>query len=334
MVTLPRKVVVVLGAVFGIYIVFLCLVSLRVPASPIPALIALVLYAAAMALSLWRTQVRVMPLWLAWFDLAVAVLLPLLAASELEPNGRNGFATWYVAGVGTLMTVAVLRHRAPFAWVGTASLVVQCVIWGGPVAIISTGVFGSVMWVLGAELIKRALRRAALDIRRLSDAGRGAALWSAEQEAHRMERERLQGAYRMAAPVLEAVVASAGDLTPAQRESCRMAENAIRDEIRGRALLNEAVRHEVLEARRRGAVVTLLDDGGLDDIDGRQREAICDQIAQALRSSGAERYVVRTVPHSELAAATVVGLNRARGSGDDEVALWREIPRGLPARHP
>lgn len=327
MVTLPRRVLVALGAVFSAYIAFLCLASLHIPASPVPALLALACYVVAMALSLSRTSVPVMPLWLAWFDLAVALVVPTLAGSQLDPAGRTGFATWYVAGVGTLMTVAVLRRRVGFAWAGTAALVVQSVMWGGPVAIISAGAFGSVMWVLGAELIRRALARAAQDIRRLSDAGREAAQWGAEQDAHRAERERLQGAYRMAAPVLEQIVAAGGALSAQQRDACRLVESAIRDEIRGRALLDEGVRREVREARLRGAQVTLLDEGGLEALDERDRDAVLSQVAAALRSSSAHKYVVRTVPRSETVAVTVVGLTPAPDGGEDDVELWLEIAR-------
>jgi len=114
-------------------------------------------------------------------------------------------------------------------------------------------------------------------------------------------------------------------------------ERAIRDEIRGRTLLNDAVRHEVMAARRRGATVTLLDEGGIDELSATELDRVLNALAAALRATGADTFIARTVPGGSETAVTLVGLNSA-GDGDasalgleeaedDEVVLWLEIPR-------
>ncbi|OUD80801.1 hypothetical protein BC477_20135 [Clavibacter michiganensis subsp. michiganensis] len=89
-------------------------------------------------------------------------------------------------------------------------------------------------------------------------------------------------------------------------------------------------------ARRRGTVVTLLDEGGIDDLDDATRDVVLDRLAEAVRDTRADKIIARTVPEGSDTAITVVGLSVA-GDGsasllgsddlDDEVDLWLEIPR-------
>ena len=66
-----------------------------------------------------------------------------------------------------------------------------------------------------------------------------------------------------------------------------MLEAAIRDEIRGRMLLTDAVRAEVQRARERGTTVTLLDEGGIDDLDEATRDRVLSRLAEARRGARA-----------------------------------------------
>jgi len=99
------------------------------------------------------------------------------------------------------------------------------------------------------------------------------------------------------------------------------------------------VRDEVMDARRRGTTITLLDEGGIDDLDDADLDRVLNELATAIRGTTADRVIARTVPEGSDVAVTVVGLNspdehaRALGldSGDDDedVALWLEIPRAV-----
>lgn len=338
----PRALIVTMAAIFSMYHVVLGLYTIDVPEHPVPILAAMALYASATALSLIPGQSERMPTWLAAGNVLVCIAMTLLITPQLDPAraGGLGYATWYVAAVGTLMTITSTRRRQLFAWIGIAALVVQTILWGGPGLLLGIGVLGSASWVAVAHILSRALSNASTDAARFAQAEREATDWQAAQEAHLYERQfRLGQTGTTAVPMLQIIEAAGGDLTPAQRSECLHLEGAIRDEIRGRRLLNDAVRHEVMAARRRGASVSLLDEGGLDELDEPSRERVLGTLAEAIRTTVATRVIARTAPIDSDVAVTVVGLTpasdgdacelgRMHDDGDDDaVALWLEIRR-------
>ena len=341
MITVPRGLVLSLAALFYSYHVILAFYSLDAPTSPVPPLIAIVLYAVATAMSLWPTSPARMSLWLGFFNVAVCIAVPLLVGSQLDGSvSDNGYATWYVAAVGTLMTITATRRRATLAWVGVGFLFAHTIVWAGPGALASMGVIGSMVWVLVAVMLSRSLAKAGRDARQYGLAEREATEWQAAQEAHLYERQvRLAQTIRLAAPMLRRIIQEGGSLSEAQRQECRYLEGAIRDEIRGRKLLNDAVRREVMSARRRGAIVTLLDEGGIDDLDGADLEVVLNTLADAMAATTAATIIARTAADGSGTAVTVVGINSpdprlsalGQDSPDEEVDLWLEIPRASHA---
>lgn len=342
----PRALIVTMAALFSGYHIVLGLYTIEIPANPLAVLAAMVLYAIASTISLLPGQPERMPVWMAALNVAVCVSMTLLITPQLDPEreGGLGYATWYVAAIGTLMTITSTRKRHMFAWAGIGLLVVQTLWWGGaagPALLLGTGVIGSAAWVAISHILSRALAKASLDAQRFAQAEREATDWQAAQEAHLYERQfRLGQTSTMAVPMLRVIERSQGELTDEQRRECIYLEAAIRDEIRGRELLNDAVRAQVMAARRRGATVTLFDEGGLDGMDPLERERVLDQLAVAIRGTNARRIIARTAPADSDVAVTVVGLTpvgdgsaRDLGSAeeeddeDDEVDLWMEIPR-------
>ncbi|THG36412.1 hypothetical protein E6C70_00330 [Glaciibacter flavus] len=335
MIGVPRIIVVALAAAFSAYHVVLGLASLATPSMAGPVIVAMVLYATATTLSLVPGRARLLPTWIAAVDLAVAVVMPLLVCAVLQPDADNGYATWYVAAVGTLMTIVAVRGRFVIAWVGVGFLTVQSLVWAGLGSFATLGVIGSLVWVAVAQVTTVTTARAARDTAAFAVAEREASELQAAQDAHLVERQvRLESTTRIAAPMLRRIVDSRGTLDAAGREECRQLEAAIRDEIRGRMLLDDGVREAVRAARMRGAAVTLLDEGGLDDLDDTSRTRVLDSLSQAISSTDAERIIVRTVAPGSLAAVTVVGrgpVGEAEALGvdsGDDVRLWLEIPRG------
>lgn len=340
-VTVPRSLIVLVATLFSSYLIVLALYSLpqHFSSTNEPVLAGIAIYAIATAAVLVPDKRAGMPIWLAVFAVAIAVVLPLLVSSGLDPvrKGGNGYATWYVAAVGALMTITAVRRRPAFAWIGIGFLIVQTVLWAGPGALASIGVIGSASWVGVAHLLTNALAKAVRDSQRFAIAERGATEWQAAQEAHLNERQfRLGQTSVMALPMLRTVQQSRGDLTAAQRAECLHLEGAIRDEIRGRKLLNDAVREQVMLARRRGTTVTLLDEGGLDDLEESELDRILGALADALRRTTADKVIARTVPEGSDVGVTVVGLRSSDdGSasalgdslGDEEIELWLQIPR-------
>lgn len=342
-ISVPRFVIVGLAALFSGYHIVLALYSLPFGYSSdaAPVLAAIVMYAIVTATVLAPWGPNRMPVWQAVFAVAVAVTLPLLVTLVLDPArpGGNGYATWYVAAVGTLMTITATRRRPGFAWAGIGFLFVQTLLWSGPGALGALGVFGSAAWVGVSHIITNTLAKAVRDSRRFALAEREATEWQAAQEAHLNERQfRLGQTSIMALPMLQAIRQSGGDLSPAERAECLHLEGAIRDEIRGRKLLNDPVRQQVMLARRRGTTVTLLDEGGIDDLDDDELDRVLTRLAEALKTTTADKVIARTVPDGSDVAVTVVGLRSsddgsasllAQDDGGDEVELWLEIPRAV-----
>jgi hypothetical protein len=191
-----------------------------------------------------------------------------------------------------------------------------------------------------AQALSLSLAKASRDARQYALAEREAVEWRAAQEAHVSERQfRLGQTSRMALPMLRQIEAANGELSDNQRLECLYLEGAIRDEIRGRKLLNDRVREQVMAARRKGTTVTLLDEGGIDDLNEEDLDRVLNRLAEAIRDTETGKLIARTVPEGSDVAVTVVGLSSlddghasALGNHDideeeDKVDLWLEIPR-------
>lgn len=342
----PRYLVVGIAGLFSGYLVILAFYAIDVPRNPVPIFIALALFVAATVVSLLPNGPSRMPIWMASMNLAVIVSITALVTTQVDLGrpGGTGYATWHVAAIGALLTIVSTRRRHVFAWLGVGFLVVQTAIWAGPGGLLSLGVIGSTSWVAVSHILSTALAKAARDAQRFSQAEREASDWHAAQDAHVHERQfRLGQTSAMALTMLREIQDSGGNLTEAQRIECTHLEGAIRDEIRGRKLLNDYVRVEVMLARRRGATVTLLDEGGIDDLSDEDLERVLNRLAVAIHESTADKVIARTVPEGSDVAVTVVGLRSSadpesvalgrESDEDDEVELWLEIPRvaGQPA---
>ncbi|WP_349426760.1 hypothetical protein [Microbacterium sp. LWS13-1.2] len=261
--------------------------------------------------------------------LACAVIVPSAISVSVGADARTApFATWYLGGIGALMTIVMVRRRPWTAWTGIVALTVASMLWMGPVNALALGLVGSIVWVTCAQLLVFSMDRAARDTSRLTRLQRAATGWQTSQIVRQRERRvQVQKALAVAGPVLTRTVAHAGVLSDPDRLEARIAEGKLRDEMRGPRLLDDEVRAELERARRRGANVTVLDEGGLDDVDDEQLGVIRAQLADALRSATSDRLYIRTSP-DERVAVTVVGRSPsvAGPSDEDSVDLWLEIP--------
>jgi hypothetical protein len=342
-ISVPRYLIVGLAAIFSAYHLVLATVSLGVPQNKAPYIAAMILFAIATAASLWPSQRSRMPVWMAAFNVAVALAVPVLVTSVVHTVPPDSYAAWHTAAISTLMVITSTRRRQTFAWIGMGFLIVETFAWSGFGGLLTYGVIAGAAWVAIAYALSLSLAKADRDTRQYAVAEREAVEWRAAQEAHVSERQfRLGQTSRMALPMLRQIVASNGELSDGQRLECLYLEGAIRDEIRGRTLLNDRVREQIMIARRKGTVVTLLDEGGLDDLDDDELQRVLNRLAEAIRDTETEKLIVRTVPEGSEIAVTVVGLSSldeghasALGShnedGDDEdrVDLWLEIPRAV-----
>ncbi|AXL13849.1 hypothetical protein DXT68_11350 [Microbacterium foliorum] len=305
------------------------------PTAPLLMVAAIGLYLVVVNVAiLWDSAVSVrMPLWAGLLALLSSVLIPVLVTFSLDPLTLTApFATWYIGALGVLGVVCVVRRRFVIGWLVVLALLGASSIFLGPVVALSLGVVGSFMWVAVAHLLVMFWDRAVRDAERLAGIQQAVSAWHATQQVRQKERRlRTQFALAVAGPVLTRAVATGGVLDEEERLRARLAEGRLRDELRGADLLNDAVRDAIEDARRRGAVVTVFDEGGLDDVDEDRRAAIRDELAGVLRAAEAERWIIRAARDART-AVTVVGRAGSRGAGDDDaVDVWHEIARDAAA---
>jgi hypothetical protein len=272
----------------------------------------------------------VLPLWLAVSSVVAALVVPNAIFFAVAPESRGlPFATWSIGGIGALMTVVMVRRRPLTAWLGIGVMSVSSILWLGVVPAVSLGLPGSIVWVAAAQLLMYALDRAARDTEQLAELQQAASAWQASQAGRQRERRvQVQRALQAAGPILGRTIETGGNLRPDERLEARLAEGRLRDELRGRRLLDDGVRVELEAVRRRGIAVTMFDEGGLEDLDDDALAAVRAELADTLRDAASTRLIIRTSPHEQI-AITVVGRSGDGESLSDEdsVDLWREIRR-------
>ncbi|RLP75964.1 hypothetical protein D9V32_07330 [Mycetocola tolaasinivorans] len=320
-----RAPLLVLAGVFSLLHGILALTHLdRNPSTP-PVLIAIALYLGISVLSLALPGGKRLPLVVAVLNVLVSGVVLLLVLPPLDPHAVNGYATWPIAAIGTIMVITLVRGRELTAWVGTGVLIAIAMAWAGPAGAMGIGLPGSVVWMVGASLLSRAMRRLERDNARLMQASRETTLLRAGQDAYRGVRlHRLRQTQLRAAPMLREIVRSAGNLDDEGRAEAVLLEAGLRDEIRGGGLLSDRVRAAALDARRRGVRVDLFDEDGLAGVPAERREQIADVIADALGKLHNGRMVIRTGT-GEI-AVTIVGIAPDE-HGEDELKFRTQVPR-------
>lgn len=329
-----RSVVTLIAVGFAMYFAARGVWWIEQPTNPLLMVAAIALYLAVVNIAILSETAGSsrMPLWAALLSLGASVAIPAMVTSSLLAESRTApFATWYVGALGLLGVVCVVRRRFLCGWLILLVLVVSAAVDLGPVAALSLGLVGSIMWVAVVHLLVMFWDRAVRDTERLASIQQAVSAWHATQRVRQRERRlRAQFALAVAGPVLSRTVASHGMLTAGERLEARLAEGRLRDELRGANLLNDAVRDAIDGARRRGVVVTVFDEGGLDDVAEGRRALIRDELASVLQSAHTGRLIIRAARDPRI-AVTVVGRAGSRAASDDDaVDLWHEIPRETP----
>jgi hypothetical protein len=337
---LPRPLIALLAIAVAACTTINGLLSMSGSQHPERVAIALGLFGVAFVATLVDTRGALSPL-LSGLNAGVSFAIALLCASGMAGPGTDGDAHWYIGAAGCLLVLTMIRRRPAHAWIGFGLVLAQTLVWAGPAGVVAVGAGPMVLWVAAAYFGVRSLSHAMRDIHQFARSEREAVEWQAAQDAHHFERQvRLTQTSRVALPMLRHIAEVDGDLDEAARFECRVLEQTIRDEIRGRRLLNESLRDQVIAHRRRGAFVQVLDDGGLDDVDPALMEPILDRAAEAISQLRSDRIIIRTAPKDSDKSLTVVAITvdataAALGLDDegDEVDLWLELPRPQePAR--
>lgn len=327
MIDLPRWMTVGPTWLLAAYTLGFALIELPSSSRPVADAVALVLFVIAFLLTL-RKPLRLPAEIVA---AGVGLLLPALVSLGLDPDASYSAGAWHVSAVACLAVRLLLRHRPRSAALALASLTLQTALWAGGGGLVGFGVIAVDLLVGVGAVCAWAVARTERTMTEFHEAEEKAAMLRAAQDAYHQEREvRLLRVAGVAADMLRRVVAAEGRLNDAERAECRLLEQTIRDENRGRALLNDAVRREVMAARRRGAIVQLIDDGGLDALPDEVVERLRDEVAAAIAPLTSSRIVVRATSASEqtvtVVATTPDPIAAALGlDEDDTVDLWLSL---------
>ena len=318
MIRIPRWLVAVLGVLFGVFHSGLGFASLGDFDNYGYPLTAIIIYLIATIASMVFYRGPNLPLPQAIFNLAVAALVPLLVNANLDADTADAYSTWYVIGIATLMATTAVRQQKLIAWLGTAILALQVVLWAGLLTGIQTGLVGALMLVFAAHTISMGLKNAYRRTMEFTEAALASQTQAVANEAAGKERSRrLDQALQGALPILQVIQKQNGKLSAEQKNEARLLEASLRDEIRGRGLMTESIRNAAKSARSRGVEVIILDEGGLDQVTPFNRDEILDTVAETIEKVKEGRITLRA-PSGEAWKVTLV----ASRSGVAKPDIW------------
>lgn len=245
-----------------------------------------------------------MPIALAILVTATSLLIPILVSVNLEPSALGTPATWYVTGVATILAITAVRQRRLWAWIGLFFLTLELLSWGGLEALFVSGLGGAIGLVGAAHAISVGLERSAKQTSEYLEKAKATQTATAADSAIRQERsERITATLEEALPLLEAI--ASGTFSAEDRHDATVLEAELRDQIRGRMLINSKLKASVRSARSRGVEVVVLDEGGLVGISKQERDSLSDRLAKELDEINSGRVTIRS-PHLVGVRATFV----------------------------
>ena len=279
---------------FGFYHLFLGLVSLGEYQRPELSLAASAIYLIALLGSvLDMPGIKMRPI-TAFLSMVAVVTMPHLVFEALGEVRQGSYATWHVAAVATLLAILSVRQFQLFAWLGFLVLSLEVIMWGGADVIFNSGLVGALLLVVVAQAASWALSSSSAAAARFQQQAIDIAAATEASSAARAERQaRVDETLNEVRPLLEEMVATGGKLSAKSRLEAVTKEAELRDQIRGRNLVDPSVVLAVRSARERGIEVQLLDDGGLDDLTESERAHYYQQIVEKLASVTAGKVVIR-----------------------------------------
>ncbi|MFM5905000.1 MAG: hypothetical protein ACKORF_02715 [Micrococcales bacterium] len=320
----PRTLLVLIGFLFMMNHLVLGIFWLPYYDSVAKPILAFAMYFASVVLSIFVGKHTRLPLWIASFNLLVATVVPWLVLSEypIENYAANGsYATWFIGGIGALMSLTTLRAQPMIGLIGLGIMVLEVLRWGGVGVLATSGLVGATVLVAVGFAIGRGLASTSKLTEDYREQATASATKTAALTAARTERQKfLLSGLEAAMPMLERIVARNGDLDEIDLREARLVQAKLTDEIRGKHLLNPAIQLAARDARIRGVEVTILDEGGLDDLDETERHELLNSVADAIRATQAGKIHIRA-PKGEPYRVNIVA-TRPEASAPD---LWLRL---------
>lgn len=321
MIFLPRWLLATVSLTFGAYLGALGLLWLPEYRNPTVATIAIVIYLLVFSATVLGYRGVRIPLYQAILNVLAAIVVPLLVNMQNDPEVAGTYATWYVGALSCLATATIVRQHTILAWLVAAISVAQALAWAGLEHVFDTGVIGAVCLVLAGQAVSAGFRRAEKEVDDFSEAATADAISMASVSASRLARqERIDQTLLGALPMLELIIRKNGRLTASEATEARLLEASLRDEIRGRNLLNNELRRAIDRARRRNVEVILLDEGGLDSTSDIERDELLVKVIEALEGVTTGRVTLRS-PAGESWRITLAAMRPGQPTPD----VWLRI---------
>jgi hypothetical protein len=255
-----------------------------------------------------------MPLALAIAVTATSLIIPILVSINLEPSALGTPATWYVTAVATILAITAVRQQRIWAWIGISVLTLELLSWGGLGALFVSGLAGAIGLVGAAHAISVGLERSAKQTSEYLEKAKATQAATAADSAIRQQRsDRITATLEEALPLLETI--ASGTFSVEDRREATVLEAELRDEIRGRMLINSKLKASVRSARSRGVEVVVLDEGGLVGISKQEGDYLLDRLAKELDEINSGRVTIRS-PQQAGVRATFVASRKGTAKPD------------------
>ncbi len=268
------------------------------------AALAIYLYVSIATLLLFR-GLR-LPNWQAWLNLLATGLIPGLVIFQRNVSGDHSVGAWIVMGTAIVLTATAVRQQAGIALIGLAILLGSLVFEYGVGGLAAAGLAGALVFVLAGLAVSRGIARTTRETEKYRAIELESISQIAELEAAAKERQqRLSQMLGTAVPLLSVIKDTEGPINEELKQSARLVEATLRDNLRGRELLNTAMSKEVQRLRNLGCEVLILDEGGTASLTPSERDQLLQKAVDALQVVQSGRVTIRS-PKAEDFKLTVV----------------------------
>jgi len=297
-----------------VYAMYLPVQSIFVPgfSSRWYEIAALVIYVCVSVATLLLFRGLRLPTWQAWLNLLATALIPGLVIFQRNVSDDHSVGAWIVMGTAIVLTATAVRQHARIALFGLAILLGTLIFEYGLGGLAAAGLAGALAFVLAGLAVSRGIARTTRETEKFRAIEMESISKIAELEAAAQERQqRLAQVLGTAVPLLSVVKDSQGPIDEELKQSARLVEATLRDNLRGRDLLNPAMSKEVQRLRNLGCEVLILDEGGTSHMSPTERDQLLQKAVDALQVVQGGRVTIRS-PKAEEFNLTVVATTPGR----------------------
>jgi hypothetical protein len=267
---------------------------------------ALAIYVCVSSVTLLFFRGLRLPRWQAWLNLAAAGLIPGLVILQRNEINDQSIGAWMVMGTALVLTATAVRQQARIALIGLGVLLGLLIVEYGLPGLTASGLAGALVFVLAGLGVSRGIARTTRETEKFRAIELESISRIAELDAAAKERQqRLAQVLGTAVPLLSVIKDAQGPIDEELKQSARLVEATLRDNLRGRDLLNPAMSKEVQRLRSLGCEVLILDEGGTASLTSAERDALLQKAVDALQIVQSGRVTIRS-PKAEEFKITVV----------------------------